>query len=72
MIEEQEPESIDIFDITTPVHGTTTIEVESLIKQLQLRLRQAKEDNEHFGWGCVRYCITMDESGHLWLTGFTK
>jgi uncharacterized glyoxalase superfamily protein PhnB len=63
---------IDIFRITTPVYGTTSIEVESLIKELKQRLSQAKEKNKHFDWGCVRYCITTDEFGHLWLIGFTK
>jgi hypothetical protein len=62
----------DIFQITTPVHGTTDIEVSALIKQLQQRLRQAKEDNKHYGWGCTRYSITMDNEGQLWLSGHTK
>jgi len=63
---------IDIFKITTPVHGTTSIEVKNLINQLQERLRQAKEDNKHFGWGCTRYVVTMDDEGQLWLSGDTK
>ena len=62
----------EIFNITTPVYGTTTIEVESLIKELQQRLRQAKEDNDHFDWGCIRYVIATDEFGQLWLNGITK
>ena len=62
----------DIFQITTPVHDTTDIEVSELIKQLQQRLRQAKEFNKHYGWGCTRYSITMDSEGQLWLSGHTK
>jgi hypothetical protein len=62
----------DIFQITTPVHGTADIEVSELIKQLQQKLRQAKEFNKHYGWGCARYSITMDSEGQLWLSGHTK
>ena len=62
----------DIFQITTPVHGTTDIEVSELIKQLQQRLRQAKEFNKSYGWGCTRYTVTMDNEGQLWLSGHTK
>lgn len=63
---------IDLFTITTPVHGTTDIEVEDLIKELHRRLRQAKEDNKHFEWGCTRYTVTMDKEGQLWLSGHTN
>ena len=63
---------IDIFKITTPVHGSTNVEVNDLINQLQQRLRQAKDDNKHFGWGCTRYVITMDVDGQLWLSGQTQ
>ena len=62
----------DIFQITTPVHGTTDIEVSELIKQLQQKLRLAKEFNKHYGWGCTRYSITKDSEGQLWLSGHTK
>ena len=62
----------DIFQITTPVHGTTDIEVSELIKQLQQRLRQAKEYNKHYGCGCTHYTVTMDNEGQLWLSGHTK
>ena len=63
---------IDIFKITTPVYGTVDIKATDLIIELQQRLRQAKEENKHFGWGCTRYTITMDNEGQLWLSGWVK
>ena len=62
----------DIFQITTPVHGTTDIEVSELIKELQQKLRLAKADNRHYDWGCTRYFITMNSEGQLWLSGHTE
>jgi hypothetical protein len=63
---------IDICKIPTPVYGTTDIEINEFINYLLIKLIKAKEDNQHFDWGCVRYYITTDEFGHLWLSGFTK
>ena len=63
---------IDICIIPTPVYGTTDIEINDFINYLKDRLKQAKEDNQHFEWKCVRYVITQDEDGKLWLSGFTK
>ena len=62
-------EIVDLFKLTTPLYGTTTIEVESFIEQLQARLRQVKEDNNHFGYDIKRYVVTIDVEGQLWLSG---
>jgi hypothetical protein len=62
----------DICKIPTPVYGTTDIEINEFINYLLIKLIKAKEDNQHFEWKCVRYAITQDEDGKLWLSGFTK
>jgi len=63
---------IDIFKITTPVCGTTDIEIVNFIKELLQRLRQAKSDSNHYGWKCTRYTLTMDKENQLWLSGWTN
>ena len=63
---------INIFQITTPTHGTTDIEINVFINDLKAKLRRAKEENKHFDWKCIRYAITKDADGQLWLTGYDK
>lgn len=63
---------INIYIIPTPVYGTTDIEINDFINFLQNKLIKAEEDNQNFDWECVRYAITQDEDGKLWLSGFTK
>ena len=63
---------IDIRKILTPVFGTTDIEINDYIEDLKNALLQAEEFNKHFEWKCVRYAITQDEDGKLWLTGYTE
>ena len=63
---------IDICKIPSPVYGTTDIEINEFINDLLKKLLRAKEDNQHFEWKCVRYAITKDQDGELWLTGYTE
>lgn len=63
---------IDYFKIYTPTYGTTDIEVNVFIEELKNRLRQAKVDNKHFGHECVKFVITKDAEGNLWMSGYTK
>ena len=63
---------IDICKIPTPVYGTTDIEVNEFINYLKNGLKRAEEDNQYFEWKCVRYALTQDKDGNLWLSGYTK
>lgn len=63
---------IDYFKIYTPTYGTTDIEVDGFIEELKNRLRQAKLDNKHFDHKCVKFVITKDHEGELWLSGYAK
>jgi hypothetical protein len=66
---EEDESIIHLFQITTPVHGTTVIEARGFIKQLLSMLRDAKEENKWFGYGFDRYVVTKDAEGSLWLSG---
>lgn len=68
----EETEMDYLFKLSTPVYGTQTVPVETVMDELKRRLRYAKEDNEYFDRGYKRYEIAMDETGTLWMVGFTK
>jgi hypothetical protein len=63
---------INYCKITKPIYGIVDIEVNDLIKELKNRLRQSKADSRHFNHKCVKFAITEDDEGNLWISGYTK